>query len=190
MAQHDMNVADGSGAVVRSDLNGALEALTTCQLGASAPSPTWPLMWWGDTGNGLLKQRNAANTAWINRCDLATAFLQTSDVAAGGSAGLLRADGDGSQLTGIGLPSGYINGFLVNNNGSDADHDLDVTAGYARNDSNTLSISTASTMTKKMDATFVKGSASGGLGDGVSLPASGVLYVFAITEDSLSLIHI
>ncbi|WP_417624969.1 hypothetical protein [Paremcibacter congregatus] len=80
MAQHDMNVADGSGAVVRSDLNGALEAMATCQMGASAPSPTWPLMWWGDTANSLLKQRNAANTAWINRCDLSTAFLQAGDV--------------------------------------------------------------------------------------------------------------
>jgi hypothetical protein len=49
----------------------------------------------------LLKQRNAANTAWIVRGDLTSAFLQASDIAAGGSAGLLRADGDGSQLTGI-----------------------------------------------------------------------------------------
>ncbi|MDM7975249.1 MULTISPECIES: hypothetical protein [Thalassospira] len=101
MAQHDMNIADGSGAVVRSDVNGAIEALATCQMGATAPSPTWPLMWWGDTGNSRLKQRNAANTAWIDRGDLTSAFLQASDIAAGGSAGLLRADGDGSQLTGI-----------------------------------------------------------------------------------------
>ncbi|WP_220150849.1 hypothetical protein [Thalassospira xiamenensis] len=49
----------------------------------------------------MLKQRNAANTAWITRGDLATPFLQGSDVAAGGSAGLLRADGDGSGLTGV-----------------------------------------------------------------------------------------
>ncbi|WP_417847123.1 hypothetical protein [Thalassospira povalilytica] len=101
MAQHDMNVADGSGAVVRSDLNGALEALATCQMGASAPSPTWPLMWWGDTGNGVLKQRNVSNTAWIDHGSVAERLLRAGDIADGGSAGLLRADGDGSGLVGI-----------------------------------------------------------------------------------------
>ncbi len=93
MAQHDMNVADGSGAFVRSDLNGALEALATCQMGASAPSPTWPLMFWGDTGNNVLKQRNAANTVWINHGALESA--------------LLRDDGDGSGLTGIFTEANY-----------------------------------------------------------------------------------
>lgn len=80
MAQHDFNVADGSGAVVRSDVNGAFEALATNSMGPSAPSPTWPLMWWGDTTAGKLKQRNSANTAWIDRGDLASAFLQASDI--------------------------------------------------------------------------------------------------------------
>ncbi|MHC8493441.1 phage tail protein [Thalassospira sp. SM2505] len=93
MAQHDYNVADGSGSAVRSDMNGAFEAIVTNNLGPSAPSPTWPLMWWGDTTAGKLKQRNAANTAWIDHGDLGAA--------------LLRVDGDGSQLTGVnGLPVG------------------------------------------------------------------------------------
>ncbi len=101
MVQHDMNVADGSGAVVRSDLNGALEALSTLQLGATAPSPTWPLMLWGDSANDLLKQRNKANTAWISHGSLESALLRVTDIAAGGSAGLLRADGDGGSLSNI-----------------------------------------------------------------------------------------
>jgi hypothetical protein len=67
LAQEDMNVGNGSGAVVRADLNAQLEALVTNNSGNSAPSPTFPNMWWPDLTNGLLKQRNGANTDWIIR---------------------------------------------------------------------------------------------------------------------------
>jgi len=101
MAQHDYVLANASGAGYRADNNDVLQAILSNNSGPSAPSVTEAYMWWVDTTNGLLKQRNAANTAWIVRGDLTSAFLQASDIAAGGSAGLLRADGDGSQLTGI-----------------------------------------------------------------------------------------
>ncbi|OSQ32053.1 hypothetical protein, partial [Thalassospira sp. MCCC 1A01428] len=61
----------------------------------------YPYMWWADTTSGHLKQRNAANTAWIDHGLMADAFLRTSSIASGGVAGLLRKDGDGSQLTGV-----------------------------------------------------------------------------------------
>lgn len=83
MAQHDQNVGNGSGAVVRGDVNDALAALFSLSSGATAPSTTVAYQWWVDTANGLLKQRNAANTAWITRGDLTTAFLQASDIGVG-----------------------------------------------------------------------------------------------------------
>jgi len=66
MAQHDMVIDNGSGAVVRADINSALNAIATNNSGTAAPSVTYPRMWWPDETNGRLKQRNAANTAWVD----------------------------------------------------------------------------------------------------------------------------
>ena len=72
MSQHDMNLADAAGASFRSDANNALAALVSNSSGATAPSTTFAYQWWADTTSGWLKQRNAANSAWINRLPLGT----------------------------------------------------------------------------------------------------------------------
>jgi hypothetical protein len=74
MAQDDLTVANASGAAVRADVNSNLQALGTLMSGATAPSTTWPYMWWADTANDLLKQRNAANSAWITKGTLSAAY--------------------------------------------------------------------------------------------------------------------
>ena len=65
MATHDYVIANGTGAAVRSDLNDALAAIVSNNSSATAPATTYAYMWWPDTTTGLLKQRNAANSAWI-----------------------------------------------------------------------------------------------------------------------------
>lgn len=75
MSQHDLDLANAAGASFRSDLNSALVALGTLQSGASAPATTFAYMLWADTTNGLLKQRNAANSGWIVRGALAESFV-------------------------------------------------------------------------------------------------------------------
>ncbi len=67
MSQHDYTVDDGSGAVVRADINAALQALASNNAGASAPTTTYAGMGWIDTANLVVKRRNAGNTAWIIR---------------------------------------------------------------------------------------------------------------------------
>ena len=67
MSQHDMTVDNGAGVAVRADINLALKALASQSSGASAPSPTFPAQVWADTGTGRLKQRNAANSAWVDK---------------------------------------------------------------------------------------------------------------------------
>ena len=66
MSQHDMTVDNGAGLAVRTSLNNALQALASQSSGASAPSPTFPCQLWGDTGTGRLRQRDSANTLWID----------------------------------------------------------------------------------------------------------------------------
>lgn len=67
MSQHDMDVANGPGLTFRTDMNAALQALASQSSGAPTPNPTFPCQLWGDTGSGRLKQRNSANTAWLDR---------------------------------------------------------------------------------------------------------------------------
>jgi len=72
MSTHDYVIANQNGANTRSDLNNALSAIVSNNSSASEPSTTYAYMWWADTTNDLLKQRNAADSAWINILTLST----------------------------------------------------------------------------------------------------------------------
>ena len=72
MAEHDYVIANQNGANTRSDLNNALAAIVSNNSKATEPTTTYAYMWWADTGNDLLKQRNAANSAWIDILTLST----------------------------------------------------------------------------------------------------------------------
>lgn len=65
MPQHDGVLDNAPGATFRADANAALAALLGLSSGATAPSTTYAYMWWADTANTLLKQRNGANSSWI-----------------------------------------------------------------------------------------------------------------------------
>lgn len=65
MAQHDYTIANAAGATVRADINNVLSAIVSQNSGAAAPSPSFAFQWWMDTTNDILKQRNAANSVWI-----------------------------------------------------------------------------------------------------------------------------
>jgi len=70
MSQHDYDLANAGGSAFRSDLNSALGAIVSLNSGASAPATTFAYQLWADTTNGVLKQRNAANSGWIVRGSL------------------------------------------------------------------------------------------------------------------------
>ena len=75
MATHDYVIANSTGAAVRADLNDALAAIASNNSNATQPSTTYAYQWWADTTTGLLKQRNAANNAWITIGTLASTNL-------------------------------------------------------------------------------------------------------------------
>ena len=81
MAQHDYVIANGTGAAVRSDLNGALGAIVSNNSGSTEPATMYAYQWWPDTTTGLLKIRNAANSAWITVGTLASANLGLASLA-------------------------------------------------------------------------------------------------------------
>ena len=66
MSQHDYVIANGTGAAVRSDLNGALGAIVTQNSGSTEPATTYAFMPWADTTAGVMKMRNSSNSGWIS----------------------------------------------------------------------------------------------------------------------------
>ena len=67
MSQHDYVLDNQTGANFRTDINNVLGAIVSNNSGNSAPTTTYAYMFWLDTSGGypILKQRNAANSAWI-----------------------------------------------------------------------------------------------------------------------------
>jgi hypothetical protein len=108
MAQHDYVIANQSGLAFRADLNNGLAAIVSQNSGATAPSTTYAYQWWADTTTGLLKLRNAANSAWITIGTLASANLGLAPAASPSFTGTASFAGD-VLLTGTGyldLPVG------------------------------------------------------------------------------------
>ena len=108
MAQHDYIIANGTGAAVRSDLNGSLAAIVSNNSGATEPGTMYAYQWWADTTTGLLKIRNAANNAWITIGTLASANLGLLPVAGGTMTGVLAVTAGTAALPGIAV-SGDLN---------------------------------------------------------------------------------
>jgi len=109
VATHDYVIGNGTGAAVRSDLNDALAAIVSNNSSSTAPATTYAYMWWADTTTGLLKQRNAANSAWITIGTLASTNLGlaslagatfTGDVVLGTTTALELPDGTTAQRPG------------------------------------------------------------------------------------------
>ncbi len=86
MSQHDMNLANQSGLNFRSDLNLALAALVGNSSGTTEPTTMFAYQFWADTTTGLLKQRNAANSAWVTIGTLASYALGLGAPYSGSSA--------------------------------------------------------------------------------------------------------
>lgn len=85
MSQHDMDIANAAGAAIRADLNLALAALVSNSSGATEPATKFAYQFWADTTTGLLKIRNAANSAWVTIGTLATVNLGLAAVAGSAS---------------------------------------------------------------------------------------------------------
>ena len=120
MAQHDYDIANGTGAAVRSDLNAALAAVLTNNSGASSPTTTQAYMLWADTNAGQLKIRNAANNNWIVIGTLASTNLGLVPNAGGSQANVLGSAASpsysfsGDTNTGIFSPGADILGAATN----------------------------------------------------------------------------
>ena len=95
MAQHDYVIDNQTFPATRTDINNVLQAIVSANSGGTQPSTMYAYQLWYDSGNNILKIRNADNDAWIS---LFT-FDQTADtaeVSAGGGAGFFQGE-NGNQ---------------------------------------------------------------------------------------------
>jgi len=122
----DYNIANASGASVRSDINAVLDAIKTFNSGGSDPSNTAPFMPYVDTADSNnLKIRNAANNGFTTVGSVNSANLGLLPVAGGTMTGQLLAD----DSAGASAPAIAFDG--------------DATTGIFRVGSNTIGFATA-----------------------------------------------
>ncbi len=149
MSQHDMNIANSDGATVRSDINSALSAIVSLNSGASAPSTTFAYQWWADTTNNLLKQRNAADSAWLTVGPLAGTVVLAKTaaytVALGDFGKMIDADASGGDFT-LTLPAAATAGdgftVAVKNTGSSGTVTIDGDGSETVDGATTVALST------------------------------------------------
>ena len=108
MPQHDLDIANQVFPALRTDINAALLALATNSSGASAPATTYAYQPWADTTAGVLKIRNAANSAWVSVINLTNGMpvaIATNDISTTGRLTTNAIKEDASGNVGIGTVS-------------------------------------------------------------------------------------
>jgi len=88
--------------------NDTAEALRAMHEGPSAPTTTTAYMLWVDTTNNLLKQRNAADTAWITIMKIGVTNGGLVSLSESGQAFTVDVSMGGFKLTNLGAPSGAL----------------------------------------------------------------------------------
>ncbi len=86
MSQATAAIANMSRTLYRGAVNAVTQAIQSLNGGATAPTETYPNMWFADTANDLLKQRNTANSAWLTIGKLSTFGLASVQMQASTSA--------------------------------------------------------------------------------------------------------
>ena len=142
----DYDIANASGAAVRSDINLVLDAVKTLNSGSSDPVNAVAFMLYGDTSDNILKIRNSANSSFTEIGDINQANL-----------GLLPIDGNTAMTGGLQLrTTGTASDLPVKFSG-------DTDTGFGRFAPNTLTFVCSALERLKLTTTSLE------LGSGVDL---------------------
>jgi hypothetical protein len=85
------------------------------------------------------------------------------------------------------LPRGHLTGLKLSNNTTDATNDIDIAEGQCRSEDNVEDIILASTLTKRLDASWVVGTNQGGLDTG-AVSSTGTYHVHAILRSDTGVV--
>ena len=104
-----------------------------------------------------------------------------------GSAGnflQVNAAGTAPEWGDVPLPRGYIDGFKIENDSTDATNDLVINPGICRNEADTGGVSLTSALVKRADAAFAAGTNQGGMFAPLVFTANTTYHVLLVTRDS------
>jgi hypothetical protein len=177
--QADYIVANGTGASVRSDLNGQLAAIVSNNSGATEPATMYAYQWWADTTTGILKLRNSANSAWIELRQLDGEFttVPVEDGSAGAPSIYFKTSGTDTGLYSpgadqVGISTGGTARVIVDSNGATLNGQGDLR--FADSDSSHfIALQAPATITTNVTLTLP--SADGTSGQVLSTDGSGTL---------------
>jgi hypothetical protein len=134
------------------------------------------------TRGALLRITSALKAGWLAlgaRGGILTAGADDPQYLAIGTSGkFLKSDGTDPTWDEAPLPRGYLSGFGLANNGSDATNDIDIAAGAARDKDNGANIVGAA-LTKQLDAVWAVGTNAGMLASGAAITNT-TYHIFAI----------
>ena len=134
----DYDIANASGAAVRSDINLVLDAVKTLNSGSGDPVNAVAFMLYGDTSDNILKVRNSANSSFTEIGSINEANL-----------GLLPKDGATAMSGGLQLIAGAANNLSLK-------FSADTDTGLFRQGSNVLGIVAGGTERVRVDAGGLK----------------------------------
>ena len=134
----DYDIANASGAAVRSDINLVLDAVKTLNSGSGDPVNAVAFMLYGDTSDNILKIRNSGNSSFTEIGSINEANL-----------GLLPKDGTTAMSGGLQLTNGAENNLALKFSG-------DTDTGLFRQGSNILGIVAGGTERVRVDAGGLK----------------------------------
>ena len=97
--------------------------------------------------------------------DALPAYLSANEVIFSKSSNYLDSTSVQDAILEAWYPRGYIDGLVISN-GTDSDHDIDVSVGFCRDSGNTHNIELSSSYTKQIDASWSVGTNAGGLFSG------------------------
>lgn len=110
MSQHDYVISDQDGASFLVDLLALTSAIVTQNAGDTAPSTTYPHMFWVDTSANKIKQRNEANDAWVEIGDLDSVGWGKLARSGGAMSGVLQLDAGADIASGATVDLGNATG--------------------------------------------------------------------------------
>ena len=132
MAEHDFVIDNGTGAAVRADINNVLQAIASNNSKSGALTTNFAFQWHGDTSDGNLKIRNAANNGYVTVGPVATTNFGLAPLTGGTFTGKVThnytssltipsgttAQRDGSPAVGMFRHNSTLNQFEGYNNGA------------------------------------------------------------------------
>lgn len=138
---------------------------------------------------------NSSGTVTIDGAGSETVDGQTTIDLPAGSGVILYNSGTAWFTTGRGrvqgsssyveaLPRSYLAGLKLSNNGTDAQHDIDISAGECKDAADSFDFSNSASHTKRIDASWASGTGNGGRASAVSLTADTTYHVFAVDDGS------